>query len=109
MQNNAGAAYQLDVPVDYTNLVAIVKGNNQLLEKPSGFILLKPVPLLDILKHIASRSKLHCNAKVLIGQENLLELNDVGVQQPIVVEQLPLNIFGDLQVVYLSPAYHRLA
>ena len=88
--------YQLDVSVYHTNLVAVVQGYDQLLEKPSGFILLKPVSLLDILKHVASGSKFHCNAKELIGQEDLFELYNVRMQQPVMVEQFPLDIFCDL-------------
>ena len=90
-------AYQLDVSVYHTNLVAVIQGYDQLLEEPSGFILLKPISLLDILKHIASRSKLHCDAKELIGQEHLFELYNVRMQQPVVVEQFPFNILCDLR------------
>ena len=101
--------YQLDVSVYHTNLVAVVQGYDQLLEKPSGFIFLKPISLLDILKHIASRSKLHCDAKELIGQEHLFELYDVRMQQPVVVEQFPLNILCDLHakvVLAIMPGNH---
>ena len=82
--------------------MAVVQGYDQLLEKPSGFIFLKPISLLDILKHIASRSKLHGDAKELVGQEHLFELYDVRMQQPVVVEQFPLNILCDLQAKVVS-------
>ena len=77
--------------------MAVVKSNDQLLEEPPGLILLEAIPLLDVLKHVPSRSKLHRNPKKFIGQEHLLELNDVWMQQPIVVEQFPFNVFSDLQ------------
>lgn len=88
--------HQLDIPVYNPNLVAIVQGYDQLLEKPSSLILLKPISLLDILEHVASRSKFHCDSKELIGQKDFFELYDVRMQQPIVVEQFPLDILGDL-------------
>ena len=78
--------------------MAVVQRNDQLLEEPAGLILLKAIPLLDILKHVSSRGKLHCNSQKFIGQEHLLELNDMWMQQPIVIEQFPFNVFGDLQV-----------
>ena len=78
--------HQFDVSVDYSNFVAIIKRYDELLEEPSGFIFLKAISLLDILEHVATRSKFHGNSQVFICQEHFLELNDVGVQQPVVVE-----------------------
>ncbi len=86
MALQADSAYQLDISVHHPNLMAVIKGYDELLEKPPSFILLKAIPLLDILKHVPSRSKLHGNAKELIGQEYFLELYDVGMKKPIMVE-----------------------
>lgn len=72
--------HQLDISVDHSNLVAVIKGYDELLEEPPGLIFLKPVSLLDILKHVPARRKLHGNAKEFIGQEHLLELYDVGMK-----------------------------
>ena len=90
--------HQLDISVDDSNLMAVIKGYDELLEEPPGLIFLEPVSLLDILKHVPARRKLHGNAKEFIGQEHLFELYDVGMKKPVMVKQLPLNILCDLQV-----------
>ena len=79
MAPQADSAYQLDISIHHPNLMAIIKGYDELLEKPPSFIFLKAISLLDILKHVPSRSELHGDAKKLIGQKHLLELYDVGM------------------------------
>lgn len=93
---NGSRHYQLDIPVDYANFMAVVQSNDQLLEEPPSLIFLKAVPLLDILKHVAARGKLHGNPKELIGQKHFFELDDVWMQQSVVIQQLPFYVFGDL-------------
>ena len=79
MALQADSTYQLDISVHHPDLMAVIKGDNELLEKPPSFIFLKAIPLLDILKHVPSRSEFHSNAKKLIGQKHLLKLYDVGM------------------------------
>lgn len=87
--------------------MTIVQSYDELLEKPSGLILLKAVPLLDILKHVAPRSKLHCNSQKFIGEKDFFELYNVRVQKSVVVEQLSLYILGDLHINQSSaPSTH---
>ncbi len=97
MALGADSAYQLDIPIHHPNLMAVIKGYDELLEKPPSLVFLKAIPLLDILKHVPARSELHGNAKELICQKDFLELYDVGMKKPIMVEQFPLNILCDLQ------------
>lgn len=86
MALQADSAYQLDISVHHPNLMAVIKGYDELLEKPPSFIFLKAVPLLDILKHVPSRSEFHGNTKELIGQKHLLELYDVGMKKPVMIK-----------------------
>ena len=79
--------------------MAVVQSNDKLLKEPSGLILLKAISLLDVLEHVTTRSKLHGDAKKFICQEDLFELYDVGVKKPVMVQQLPLYVFCDLQAL----------
>lgn len=66
--------------------MTVVKRYDELLKEPSGFIFLEAVPLLDILEHVTTWCKLHCDPQVFVREEHFLELNYVRVQKPVVVE-----------------------
>jgi hypothetical protein len=87
---------QLNVPVDHAHAVAVVQPDDQLLKKPPRLVLAQPVLADDVFKHVAPAGKLHRDAEVVRGEEDLLELDDVGVDEAAVVDDLALDVLGDL-------------
>jgi hypothetical protein len=87
---------QLDVPVDHAHAVAVVQPHDQLLEEPPRLVLAEAVFPDHVLKHVPAGRELHGDAQVLLGEEDLLELDDVGVDEAAVVDDLALDVLGDL-------------
>ena len=87
---------QFDVPVDDPLVVHVVHSAYQLLEEPTGLELRQPLPGADPIEEVASRGKLHRDAKVPSREERLLEFYDVRVVEGPLVVDLALHI-----VVYL--------
>jgi hypothetical protein len=77
--------------------VDVVHRHYELLEEPARLRLAQPSLAHDVLEHVAARRKLHRDHQVLGREEDLLELDDVGVHQLPVVEDLALHILGDLR------------
>ena len=65
---------------------------DELLEEVPGLILREAPCLHNPVKELTTSCILHDNAQVGAGHKDLLEADDVGVQQRLVVDQLPLNV-----------------
>ena len=78
----------------------ILYRNDQLLEEPSRFTLSEASFSYYILKHITSSRIFHGNAQVVGSKENLFKLDNMGVYKLPVVENLSLNVFGDLVATF---------
>ena len=72
--------------------MAELDARDELLEEVAGLVLTEPPGLHDPVEELSPRSILHDDAQVRAGHKHLLEANDVGVQQRLVVDQLPLDI-----------------
>jgi hypothetical protein len=76
--------------------VDVVDRDDELLEEPARLGLAEPAASHDVLKHVAARGKLHRDAEVAAREEDLLELDDVRVDEAPVVQDLALDVLGDL-------------
>ena len=73
--------FELKVAVDDALAVAVVDGDDELLEEPPRLRLLNPLLLHDVVKGVAAVGVLHGNAEKVLGQENLLQLHNVWMQE----------------------------
>ncbi len=88
--------------------VTELDARNELLEEVAGLVLAEAPGLYNPVKQLSPRSVLHDDAQVRAGHKHLLEADDVGVQQRLVVNQFPLDVPAEQALTSLS-ASHRNA
>lgn len=76
--------------------MAVVEPDNELLEEPPSGRLLQPPSLLHVLKQGAAASVFHGNADVVVCEEDLSELDDMGMPQDSMVKDLCFNVLCNL-------------
>mmetsp|Transcript_13249 Transcript_13249/g.34317 ORF Transcript_13249/g.34317 Transcript_13249/m.34317 type:complete len:474 (-) Transcript_13249:54-1475(-) len=89
---------QFDVSTDDALAVHVVNGADDLLEEVQRLALAEAGPpvLHDVVEQVALRQVLHDEAEVALAghRHQLDEAHDVGVAQPAVVQDLPLQPLG---------------
>jgi hypothetical protein len=76
--------------------VYVVCGDNDLLEEPPCLVLPQTASLQNVIKHIPAFRVLHHDANMNICQDHLFETNDVRMDEPAVIQNLPLHILAHL-------------
>lgn len=61
----------------------------------SHLMFMQASPILYMLEHVSPISIFHRDCQILLCQEDLLELNDVGMQHQAVIQNLSLHIPGN--------------
>eukprot|EP00191_Tetraselmis_sp_GSL018_P017993 CAMPEP_0177590070 /NCGR_PEP_ID=MMETSP0419_2-20121207/7178_1 /TAXON_ID=582737 /ORGANISM="Tetraselmis sp., Strain GSL018" /LENGTH=161 /DNA_ID=CAMNT_0019080541 /DNA_START=543 /DNA_END=1028 /DNA_ORIENTATION=+ len=86
---------ELDVAVHNPLVVHVIYGADQLLKEPPGLVFLQAAAADDKVEEVTAGRKLHRDANVLRGEEDLLKLDDVGVVEAPVVVDLALHVLAD--------------
>ena len=87
-RTQADKPYKLDT-------ASLTRKDMQEICSGSHLMFMQASPVLYMLEHVSPISVFHCNCQILLCQEDLLKLDDVGMQHQAVIQNLSLHIPGN--------------
>lgn len=93
--------FKLDVAVYDVAAVAVVEGDDELLKVPPGLCFTQATLGRHVMKHVTAGCVLEDDGEVFGREKDALEGNDMRMNERTVVEDLTLDVFGDIPSPFL--------